>query len=145
MIQQVEVAEYKGRGTLRSLVYMWQHEGMRGLLKGNGVNVLRIGPFSAFEMFFYDFYKYNLFGGEEASKVNKLICASMTGATASFLTYPLDMVRTLMAINVQDAGAKKSMSIAGCIKEIYTTKGVGGFYRGLPATLVVSGNLIEFN
>jgi hypothetical protein len=36
---------------------MVQKEGMHGLLKGNTVQVLRIAPFSAFEFFFYDFYK----------------------------------------------------------------------------------------
>lgn len=79
---------------------------MRGLLKGNGVNMLRIAPFSAFEMFFYDFYKANIFGGDAASKLSKLCCAGMTGATASLLTYPLDLVRTLMSINVAEAGAQ---------------------------------------
>jgi len=43
---------------------MWQKEGVFGLLKGNGVNVVRIAPFTAFEMFFYDFYKENIFGGQ---------------------------------------------------------------------------------
>lgn len=84
---------------------MWRHEGFRGLLKGNGVNMLRIAPFSAFEMFFYDYYKQNLFGGDSASKLSKLTCAGMTGTTASLLTYPLDLLRTLMAINVADAQA----------------------------------------
>ena len=36
---------------------MWTHEGFYGLFKGNGVNVVRIAPFSAFEFFFYEFYK----------------------------------------------------------------------------------------
>ena len=43
---------------------MWRNEGFYGFFKGNGVNVVRIAPFSAFEFFFYDFYKHQLFGGE---------------------------------------------------------------------------------
>jgi len=36
---------------------MWRNEGMYGFFKGNGVNVVRIAPFSAFEFFFYEVYK----------------------------------------------------------------------------------------
>lgn len=98
--------------------------------------MLRIMPFSAFEMFFYDFYKANLFGGDSTTALNKLNCAGLTGMTASCLTYPLDVVRTLMSINVADAKVKggKAISIGGTINQIYSTKGIGGFYRGLPAT-----------
>ena len=125
---------------------MWKVEGWRGLLKGNGVNMLRIMPFSAFEMFFYDFYKANLFGGDSTTALNKLNCAGLTGMTASCLTYPLDVVRTLMSINVADAKVKggKAINIGGTINQIYSTKGIGGFYRGLPATCMVS-ILLLFN
>ena len=80
---------------------------MYGLLKGNGVNVLRIAPFSAFEFFFYDLYKFYLFGGVDASIPAKLACGGMTGMTASFLTYPLDLVRTILSIQVDTAGTAK--------------------------------------
>jgi len=33
---------------------MWTKEGMKGFMKGNGVNVVRIAPFSAFEFYFYE-------------------------------------------------------------------------------------------
>lgn len=67
MLKQVDVAEYEGLNTWRSLKFMWQKEGFYGLLKGNGVNVLRIAPFSALEFFFYDLYKTFIFGGQAAS------------------------------------------------------------------------------
>ena len=71
------------------------------MLKGNGVNVVRIAPFSAFEFFFYDLYKRFIFGGKDASPVSKLICGGMTGMTASLLTYPLDMIRTAISVKVE--------------------------------------------
>jgi solute carrier family 25 phosphate transporter 23/24/25/41 len=79
---------------------MWQKEGFYGLLKGNGVNVVRIAPFSAFEFFFYDLYKTNIFGGQTATPMSKLVCGGLTGITASFLTYPLDLIRTVMSVKV---------------------------------------------
>lgn len=100
MLKQVKVPQYEGLSIARSFVFMWRHEGVPGLLKGNGVNVVRIAPFTAFEMFFYDLYKHNFFGGDSASPLTKLVCGGMTGMTASTLTYPLDFIRTMLSINV---------------------------------------------
>jgi solute carrier family 25 phosphate transporter 23/24/25/41 len=116
---------------------MWKREGFYGLLKGNGVNVVRIAPFSAFEFFFYDLYKSHIFGGTTASPFAKLICGGMTGSTASFLTYPLDLIRTLMSVQVDGVSGKKP-SIMGTGSEILKKSGVTGLYKGLPATLYVS-------
>ena len=100
MLKQVKVPEYEGLSTWRSLKFMWTKEGMYGLLKGNGVNVVRIAPFSAFEFFFYDLSKHWFFGGHTASVPAKLLCGGLTGMTASTLTYPLDLIRTVISINV---------------------------------------------
>jgi solute carrier family 25 phosphate transporter 23/24/25/41 len=65
---------------------MWQLEGLRGFFKGNGTNIVRVAPFSAFEFFFYEFYKHTFFFGRSATDYHsKLICGGMTGMTASTL------------------------------------------------------------
>jgi solute carrier family 25 (mitochondrial phosphate transporter), member 23/24/25/41 len=79
---------------------MWQAEGLRGFFKGNSVNVIRIAPFTACQFFFYDLYKTNFFGGSTASGSSKLLCGGLTGMTASIITYPLDLIRTLLAVDV---------------------------------------------
>lgn len=50
-----------------SFKQMYKLEGVRGFFKGrviwsvgNGLNVVRIVPFSAYEFFFYDFYMRHL-------------------------------------------------------------------------------------
>lgn len=69
MLKQVStVKEYKDLSMYRSFIFMWQKEGLYGFFKGNGVNVVRIAPFTAFEFFFYDLYKHTLFGGLAATK-----------------------------------------------------------------------------
>ena len=80
---------------------MWKHEGFYGFFKGNGVNVVRVAPFSAFEFFFYEFYKSKLFeflNMDTSTPFSKLVCGGMTGITASTLTYPLDLIRTKLSI-----------------------------------------------
>ena len=115
---------------------MWRNEGVRGFFKGNGVNIVRIAPFSAFEFFFYDFYKKQLFQGENSGNWAKLCCGGLTGMTASTLTYPLDLIRTKLAIHVADSTIKPSIYSVG--KQIVKETGFTGLYKGLPATLFVS-------
>jgi solute carrier family 25 phosphate transporter 23/24/25/41 len=65
---------------------MYKYEGVKGFFKGNGTNIVRIAPFSAFEFFFYEFYKHHLFYGSSATDFgSKLICGGLTGMTASTL------------------------------------------------------------
>lgn len=134
MLKQVSVIqEYAGLSTWQSFVYMWRHEGLYGFFKGNGVNVMRIAPFSAFEMFFYEVYKRNLFSGDSSGNLAKLCCGGLTGMTASTLTYPLDLIRTKLSINVADASVKPS--IWGTGQKIVQEGGFLSLYRGLPSTL----------
>ena len=65
---------------------MYKQEGIRGYFKGNGTNIVRVAPFSAFEFFFYEFFKHALFNGRSDSDYSsKLICGGLTGMAASTL------------------------------------------------------------
>ena len=92
---------------------MWKEEGVRGFFKGNFANILRAGPFSAFEFYFYELYKEQLFGSEVNRYLPKLVCGGMTGVTASTLTYPLDIVRTYQSIQLK-IEVKNNLSIGSC-------------------------------
>lgn len=63
-MQQTSNPDYVGRGTYSSFKYMHATEGMVGYFKGNGLTVLKIAPFSAFEFYFYEVFKGNLFPGK---------------------------------------------------------------------------------
>lgn len=145
MLKQVKVPEYEGLNVWRSLLFMWKNEGFYGLLKGNGVNVIRIAPFTAFEFFFYDLYKSFLFGGVDASIPAKLVCGGMTGMSASILTYPLDLIRTMLSVHVDNPNIKKP-TIFGTGLAIFQRDGMKGLYRGLPVTLyvIVIHNYFDF-
>ena len=65
---------------------MWKAEGVKGFFKGNGVNIVRIAPFSAFEFYFYELYKHVFYPNRNATDFSsKLVCGAMTGMTASTL------------------------------------------------------------
>mmetsp|Transcript_29928 Transcript_29928/g.45770 ORF Transcript_29928/g.45770 Transcript_29928/m.45770 type:complete len:99 (-) Transcript_29928:503-799(-) len=90
---------------MESFKLMYKQEGVRGFFKGNGATVVKIAPFSAFQFFFYEFYKNNLYPGLEKKDFTygqKLICGAITGITASTLTYPIDIVKTYLTINLEN-------------------------------------------
>ena len=81
---------------MQSFTYMWKVEGLKGFFKGNGTNIVRIAPFSAFEFFFYEFYKHSFFRNRSATDFSsKLICGGLTGMTASTLVRHFQLVLDL--------------------------------------------------
>jgi solute carrier family 25 (mitochondrial phosphate transporter), member 23/24/25/41 len=112
----------------------YTHEGIKGFFKGNGSNIIRIVPFSALE--FYTFEKskqYILPSDNPRHKGWLLVSGSISGIVASFFTYPLDLVRTILSIKVE----KSSSGIIGEISKIYKLEGVTGLYKGLGMSLLV--------
>lgn len=121
---------------------MVKTEGFLSFFKGNGMTVLKITPFSAAEFYFYEVYKNNLYPGKEKHQLGymeKLICGSFTGVTASFLTYPLDLVKTYLTVNTDNAN-KINFIEQGRI--IVRQNGVLGLYKGLGSSLIGIGPFI---
>jgi hypothetical protein len=64
LLRQTNNVHYKGKSMLESFKFMIQKEGPLGAFKGNGANVVKIGPFSALEFFTYDFLRGKLLGDQ---------------------------------------------------------------------------------
>jgi hypothetical protein len=98
--------------TMKSIV---DHEGAKGLFKGNGASTLRIIPYSAIHFGLYEHYRRHFvkmrYGHEDdvqvpihISPIIDLLAGSASGATAVLITYPLDFVRTRLAY-ISEAGS----------------------------------------
>nr|KAJ3418315.1 mitochondrial thiamine pyrophosphate transporter [Polyrhizophydium stewartii] len=61
------------------------------------------------------------------------VAGSLSGAAATFSTYPLDLLRTRFAVQNKDQLYK---SLYGAVREILAKEGVAGFYRGIVPSLV---------
>ncbi|KAF9517376.1 hypothetical protein BS47DRAFT_1375690 [Hydnum rufescens UP504] len=102
IIQQVQPrtggTPYKG--VWRSLVRMWREEGLKGFLRGNGINCVRIVPYSAVQFSTYEILK-KFFTGNGARQLDtptRLLAGALAGITSVSTTYPLDLVRARLSI-----------------------------------------------
>ncbi|ORY24070.1 mitochondrial carrier domain-containing protein [Naematelia encephala] len=149
-------------GVWRSLARMWREEGFRGYMKGNGINVIRILPYSALQFTSYGGFKSLLasWSGETTlSTPLRLAAGAGAGMVAVAATYPLDLVRARLSIataNMAMANSPSSKSafsaqdaklgIAGMTKKVYMTEGgIRGLYRGCWATAVGVAPYVSLN
>lgn len=95
-------------GILHTMKSIVNHEGVKGLFKGNGASTLRIIPYSAIHFGLYEQYRRQFvkarYGHEDDARIPihispiiDLLAGSASGATAVLITYPLDFVRTRLA------------------------------------------------
>jgi len=134
ILRQLGIPEYKGLNFWKAMKHIAKTEGFVGFLKGNGANVVRVFPFTAFQFYFYELFKKLLFpNGEKNNYKMKLLCGGLSAICTSTLTYPLDLVRTFLSIQTSTnktavMGDKPSM-IGGMVN-IAKTHGFFGLYRG---------------
>ncbi|KAJ0559379.1 putative mitochondrial carrier protein [Helianthus annuus] len=95
----------------------------------NLIQVVRVLPYSAVQLFAYDTYK-RLFRGtnSELSRIGRLSAGA--GMTSTFVTYPLDILRLRLAV---DPGYQ---TMADVFVKMLKEEGLGSFYRGLGPSLI---------
>lgn len=69
-----------------------------------------------------------------SKSVNNFISGSLAGATAVVLTYPLDLVRVKLAVDIVE---NQFRGVAHCIKTVHQEQGIRGLYKGMSPTLLV--------
>lgn len=142
-IQSAGREEYK-LGVGKALKKMWQEEGWRGFMRGNGTNCIRIVPYSAVQFGSYNFYKRSIFEaypGADLSPFMRLTCGGLAGVTSVTFTYPLDIVRTRLSIQSASFAAlgEKPKALPGMwatLMSMYKNEGgLLALYRGIVPTV----------
>ncbi|XP_006866045.1 PREDICTED: calcium-binding mitochondrial carrier protein SCaMC-1-like isoform X2 [Chrysochloris asiatica] len=106
---------------------MVKEGGIRSLWRGNGTNVIKIAPETAVKFWAYEQYKKLL--TEEGQKVGtfeRFISGSMAGATAQTFIYPMEVLKTRLAVGKTG----QYSGIYDCAKKILKHEGFGAFYKG---------------
>ncbi|CAN0879742.1 Probable envelope ADP,ATP carrier protein, chloroplastic [Linum grandiflorum] len=130
----------KAIGFLEALALIGKEEGIKGYWKGNLPQVIRIIPYSAVQLFSYEFYK-KLFKGkdEELAVIGRLAAGACAGMTSTLVTYPLDVLRLRLAV---DTGHRTMIQIA---MTMLREEGAASFYYGLGPSLVSIAPYIAVN
>ncbi|CAI5526416.1 unnamed protein product [Closterium sp. Naga37s-1] len=118
-------------------VFRWimEKEGWRGLFRGNAINVLRVAPGKAVELFTYDTVKKLLTPPDGGKPIIPIppssIAGSAAGVAACCLMYPLELVKTRLTIQPGEY-----RSILHAFYRIITEEGAHELYRGLGPSLI---------
>ena len=144
-----QAGELKG-GIIDGMQRVIREEGVRGLWRGNTVNMLRMIPNKGVLHATNDIYKdltRNVALAVPAFAACGLgaqhfVSGSLAGMTSVAATYPLDLVRTRMAGRLAtqstvSKGIVQSTWIA-TVKDVVKNEGAGGLYRGVSPTLLGS-------
>lgn len=119
-------------GITSSLTKMVREEGWRGLFKGNGTNCVKVVPASAIRFVSFENFKKLLLVGDARtlSTERKLLAGSAAGCMGVCLTYPLDLIRTRLSLQVH---VRHYTGIADAFRKIVAAEGPRGLFRGVGA------------
>lgn len=127
------------------LKHIVQTEGSRALFKGLGPNIVGVAPSRAIYFCAYSKAKntLNAVGMIPAnSPLVHIMSASCAGFVSASLTNPIWFVKTRLQL---DSNANGKMTVGQCVRRIYATKGLTGFYKGITASYFgISETVIHF-
>ncbi|XP_012244344.1 calcium-binding mitochondrial carrier protein SCaMC-2 isoform X1 [Bombus impatiens] len=114
--------------------YMLREGGSISLWRGNGINVLKIGPESALKFMAYEQIKRTIKGDDvrELGLYERLMAGSLAGGISQSAIYPLEVLKTRFAL-------RKTGEYSGLVdatKKIYRQGGLKSFYRGYVPNLM---------
>ncbi|KAG6409494.1 hypothetical protein SASPL_127534 [Salvia splendens] len=112
-----------------------QSEGWKGLFRGNFVNVIRVAPSKAIELFVYDTVNKNLSpkpGEQPKLRVPpSLVAGACAGVSSTLVTYPLELVKTRLTIQREAYNG-----LLDAFVKIFQEGGLPELYRGLTPSLI---------
>jgi len=118
----------KNTSLVQTFKYMLNEGGVKGLWRGNGVNVLKIAPESAIKFWAYDEMKKHIKGNDNRDLFiyERLMAGSFAGAFSQTIIYPLEVMKTRLAL--RKTGEFKSLF--DCATKIFKADGFKVFYKG---------------
>uniref|UniRef100_A0A1B0EZA7 Mitochondrial thiamine pyrophosphate carrier n=1 Tax=Phlebotomus papatasi TaxID=29031 RepID=A0A1B0EZA7_PHLPP len=138
---QIEPLSYayhtsKYKSIIHALTVIYSEEGIRGLWKGhNPAQILSIGygitQFTVYERVNRSAETIEFF--QKHKLLKNFCCGGFAGATAAFVSTPLDVIRTRLIVQDAGQGYRNSVQAVGLILR---KDGIRGLYRGFGPSLL---------
>uniref|UniRef100_A0A8C0Q4J6 Solute carrier family 25 member 36 n=1 Tax=Canis lupus familiaris TaxID=9615 RepID=A0A8C0Q4J6_CANLF len=132
-----------------SSVTLYISEVQLNTMAGASVNrVVSPGPLHCLKAIYFAAYsnckeKLNGIFDPDSTQVH-MISAAMAGFTAITATNPIWLIKTRLQLDARNRGEKR-MGAFECIRKVYQTDGLRGFYRGMSASYAgISETVIHF-
>ncbi|CBI21022.3 unnamed protein product, partial [Vitis vinifera] len=124
-----------GHSTTEVFNNIMKTDGWKGLFRGNLVNVIRVAPSKAIELFAYDTVNKNLspIPGEQP-KIPipaSLVAGACAGVSSTLVTYPLELLKTRLTIQ-----GDVYNGLLDAFVKILQEGGPAELYRGLTPSLI---------
>ena len=117
---------------------VYREGGARAFWRGNGANVLKVVPETAVKFAAFDALKRVVaVDPGNATTGERLVAGGVAGAAAQAAIYPLEIVKTRMALSssVEHPRAAPT-TISGTFRSVLAESGARGLFRGLAPSLV---------
>ncbi|KAM9956647.1 hypothetical protein ACTFIW_000617 [Dictyostelium discoideum] len=131
ILYQIKSELYSLNSVYGSMLKIVENEGIKGLWRGNSATILRVFPYAAVQFLSYETIKNHLVA-DKSSSFQIFLAGSAAGGIAVCATYPLDLLRARLAIEIH----KKPTKPHHLLKSTFTKDGVRGIYRGIQPTLI---------
>ncbi|XP_058632174.1 calcium-binding mitochondrial carrier protein SCaMC-2-B isoform X4 [Onychostoma macrolepis] len=127
VLMQVHSSRSNTMGFAGGFAKMIREGGFRSLWRGNGINVLKIAPETAIKFMAYEQIKRLIGSNQETLGIlERLVAGSLAGAIAQSSIYPMEVLKTRLALGRTD----QYSGIVDCAKHIFKKERLTAFYKG---------------
>jgi hypothetical protein len=132
---------FHGAGVGQSVARIVREEGVRGLWKGNGANVVRVVPVYALKFAANDHIRAALSPagarGADLPASRLMAAGTLAGLFQQTCTYPLEVIRT--RLTMAGTFGERYRGIGHCAASVLAREGAGAFYKGITVTWLSGG------
>lgn len=125
MRYQISSLKFTLTEALKHGIEIFRKGGLFSLWRGHSTTIIRVIPYSGISYAAHDYAEYQFKKYHQCDKlpfIYKFLAGSIGGATGTFLTYPLDVLRVRLALTPEASWASTLRS--------------GGLYQGLTPTML---------
>mmetsp|Transcript_21260 Transcript_21260/g.30448 ORF Transcript_21260/g.30448 Transcript_21260/m.30448 type:complete len:304 (+) Transcript_21260:122-1033(+) len=135
---------YIYKNPIDCVIRLYREEGILSFWRGNLANLYRFIPSQALNFALKDKFKALLLGPQSSHSnhfivvAGNLIASGAAGGTALTITYPFDVARTRLAVDVGGGGSKVGRLYFGtvdCLLQLFRQEGLRGVYNGFAVSL----------